>query len=190
MNGDAELVSRIKEGDLVAFEALYDKYKGQIYRTALAITHQREAAEEILQDCFLRAYRHIHKVNSEAHLSPWLHRIAINLAHNWIARERPWASLEEFVDWLTVSPRLSPERIVEEKELQDVVQQAVDSLEFRQRAVVILFYLQGFNLTEIAYVLDCPVGTVKSRLYHARENLRRKLMGDERVSRGVAYEYT
>jgi RNA polymerase sigma-70 factor (ECF subfamily) len=188
---DAQLVARIKAGDLEAFEALYHKYKGPIFRTALAITRDQGAAEDILQDCFLRVYMHIHKVDGSAPLPPWLHRIAINLSYNWAAKQRVrLIPLEEMIDRLKASPLLSPEKVAERGELQQIVQEAIDALPFKQRAVLILFYLQGFSLAEIAYIMDCPVGTVKSRLYYGRENLRQKLQGDKRLSGEMAYEFT
>ena len=85
---EIELIIRAKRGDLGAFESLYEIYKGPIYRTALAITGDRPAAEEILQDTFLRAFRHLDNIREGVSLSPWLHRIAVNLAYDWTARRR------------------------------------------------------------------------------------------------------
>ncbi|RME47675.1 MAG: sigma-70 family RNA polymerase sigma factor [Chloroflexi bacterium] len=188
---EAQLVARAKEGDIEAFEALYEQYKGSVYRTVLAITHDRGAAEEILQESFLRAFQHIDSVREGAPISPWIHRIAINLSYTWVARRsRLLTSLEQVVDRLTASPGSSPERAVEQDELQQVVREAIDQLEFRQRATIVLFYLEGFSLAEIAEIMDCPVGTVKSRLHYAREKLREALLADQRLPRAVAYEFT
>jgi len=190
MPDDGKLVTRIREGDLDALEALYRKYRDQLYRTALAITNDRCAAEEILQDCFLRAYDHIDRVNACSSLRPWLHRIIVNLSYNWAAKRRlRLISLEDVFGSLLMAPRSSPERILEREELLEIVYEAIRSLSMPQRAVIVLFYLQGFNLSEIAYVLDCPVGTVKSRLHSARKNLREKLEADSRISGGAAYEF-
>lgn len=189
MLDDVELVPRIQEGDLDAFETLYHKYKNELYRTAVAITRERGAAEELLQDCFLRAYDHMDGVDGCSSLRPWLHRIIVNLSYNWAAKKRlRLISLEDVFDRLLVVPRTSPERAFEREELLRVVDEAVSSLSMPQRAVVVLFYLQGFSLAEIAYVLDCPVGTVKSRLHNARKALRQRLISDSRVSSEAAYE--
>jgi RNA polymerase sigma-70 factor (ECF subfamily) len=191
VSDDLDLVRRVQAGDLKAFEALYERYKGPIFRTALAITRQQDAAEEILQDCFLRAYTHLHKVDDRASFLAWLHRIAVNLSYNWIAKRRlSLTSLEEVIDQLVVGPLSSPERAAERDELQQIIQDAIDSLPFVQRVVIILYYLQGFGLNDIAYILDCPVGTVKSRLHYGRENLRSRLEADARLPVGVAYEFT
>lgn len=187
---DADLVERIKAGDLMAFETLYNRHKGPIYRTALAITRQQEAAEDILQECFLRAYRHMDKVDDRAPVGAWLHRIAVNLSYNWLSRRRfSLMPLEEVVDQLVSGPVPSPESTLERGELRQTIQDAIAELEFNHRMVVILFYLQDFSLADIAYILDCPVGTVKSRLHYAREHLRRKLEADRRLPAGLAYEF-
>ncbi len=186
MNQDAELVSRIREGDREAFEALYHRYKRSLFRTALAITGDRGAAEEILQDCFLKVYHCIPEVDCSSPLGPWMHRIVVNLSYNWVVKRRPWfVSVEEVIDRLVAAPQLSPEHLYEKKELQERLKEAINSLNLNQRLVVILFYLQGFSLAEIAYILECPVGTVKSRLYHARKALKKELAREGAVLRGV-----
>ncbi|MCJ7667252.1 MAG: sigma-70 family RNA polymerase sigma factor [Anaerolineae bacterium] len=184
MNRDAELVSRIREGDSEALVALYDRYKKRLFRTALAITDDQGAAEEILQDCFLKAYRSLSRVDCSAPLGPWLHRIVVNLSYNWVVKRRPWSvSVEEMIDRLVAAPQLSPEHAYERKELHRRLHEAIKSLNIYHRLVVMLFYLQGFSLTEIAYILECPVGTVKSRLHHARKILKGKLAEEKAVPR-------
>ncbi len=189
MLDDVELVPMIQEGDLDAFETLYHKYKNELYRTALVITRDRGAAEELLQDCFLRAYDHMDRVDGCSSLRPWLHRIIVNLSYNWAAKKRlRLISIEDIFGRLLRTSRNSPERAFEREELLEVVYEAVRSLSMPQRVVIVLFYLQGFSLAEIASMVDCPVGTVKSRLHYARKILRKKLMADTRISWEVAYE--
>jgi RNA polymerase sigma-70 factor (ECF subfamily) len=191
LSEDGRLISQIRQGNILALRALYEKYKVQVYRTALAITHDREAAEDILQDCFLRVYTYIDGLDGSLPLSPWLYRVTVNLSYNWVKKRRRWMKpLEEAIDHLVAPPRTLPESALERGELQRVVQKAIASLSFKHRVVVVLFYLNGFSLNEIAYILDCPVGTVKSRLHYARRNLRRKLDRDRRLSPEVAYEFS
>jgi RNA polymerase sigma-70 factor (ECF subfamily) len=189
MLDDGELVARIQDGDLAAFEALYNKYKNELYRTALAIARDEGAAEELLQDCFLRAYDHIGSVDACSSLRPWLHRIIVNLSYNWSAKKRlPLVSIEEVFDRLFSVPRSSPERAYERQELMQVLDEAIASLSMAQRVVVVLFYMQGFGLFEIAQILECPVGTVKSRLHNARKALKRKLSTDFGTPGEAVYE--
>jgi len=189
MSEDAELVSRIRDGDLGAFETLYAKYKRRLYQTALAITGDSGAAEEVLQDCFVRAYQAMDRVNAATSLAPWLYRITVNLSYNWSSRRRRWPlELDSLIDRLIAGPTASPEVAAEGTELRQIVWDAVSSLSFKHRSVVVLFYVQGLSLKEIAYILDCPVGTIKSRLHYACQSLRSKLSEDRRLAGEVAYE--
>jgi RNA polymerase sigma-70 factor (ECF subfamily) len=190
LSEDGRLISQIRQGDILALEVLYEKYKGQVYRTALAITRDRGAAEDILQDCFLKVYTHVDKLDGSLPLSPWLYRVAVNLSYNWANASRRWLiPLEGVIDHLVAGPRTLPESTFERGEVQHVIQKAIASLSFEHRVVIVLFYLDGFSLNEIAYILDCPVGTVKSRLHYARQNLRRKLERDRHLSPEVVYEF-
>lgn len=190
MDGDLALVRRIQEGDLKAFEALYERYKGPIYRTALAITRSQEAAEEILQECFVRAYIHIGKVDDRAPFKAWLHRIAVNLSYDWLSKQRQWwRALKEMVEPRMVAAATSPEDVAEHGELRQLVRDALNELDVKHRMVLILFYLHGFSLQDIAYILECPVGTVKSRLHYGREQLRRRLEADAQLAAGLALKF-
>ena len=101
---DAALVSRLQIGDLDALGDLYDRYRLSVYRTALAITRDPEAAEDILQDTFLRLYTYAGRVNTALPLAPWLYRITVNLSYTWTTRRaRWWAPLEDFLDRLARS---------------------------------------------------------------------------------------
>jgi RNA polymerase sigma-70 factor (ECF subfamily) len=184
---DAGLVAHICCGDLDAFGFLYRKYKGRLYRTALAITGDQGAAEEILQDTFVRAYAAMGKVEGCVSLSPWLHRIVVNLSCNWARRNRQWLlPLDTWLDRIVV-PALLPERSAETIELGEIIREALAKLGSNQRVVIALYYVQGFSLSEIAYVLDCPVGTVKSRLHYACQALRKRLKEDKRLTGEVVY---
>jgi len=192
-SGDEEikLIACAKQGDLEAFEMLYELHKASVFRTSLAIIGDRLAAEEILQETFLRAFKHIHHVREGVSLSPWLYRITVNLAYDWTAKRHRWpAALDSVVERLVISSEASPEQAVESRELHELVYEAIAKLEFKQRTTLVLFYLQDFSLAEIAESMDCPIGTVKSRLYYARENLRRELLADKRLPVGLAYGFT
>jgi RNA polymerase sigma-70 factor (ECF subfamily) len=188
---EVRLITRAKQGELEAFEVLYELYKASIYQTALAITCDRMTAEEILQETFLRAFKHINNVHEGVSLSPWLYRIAVNLAYDWIARRRRWlVLLDGVIEHLITPAAASPEQMIEQRELYELVYEAINKLGFKQRATVVLFYLRGFSLAEISEIMNCSVGTVKSRLYYARENLRRELLADRRLPGDLAYDFT
>jgi len=173
---DAELIERLRTDDLDALGALFDRYYAQIYRTAMAITHENPVAEDIAQDCFLKLHHYANRIDTSLPLAPWLYRVTVNLSYTWIARQKKRSiSLEALVDQLMSPPWQAPEQLAESTEIQEQVRAAVRDLHFNQRVVVVLHYLSGLSLDDIAEILDCPVGTVKSRLYYARENLRHRL---------------
>ncbi len=173
---DALLVERVRQSDLSALGSLFDRYYAQVFRTAVAITQDTADAEDIAQDCFLKLYHYADRIDTNLPLPPWLYRVTVNLSYTWVSRQKKRrVSLESVVDCLMSPSWLSPDHLAENNELQDQVRQAIGELNFNQRVVVVLHYLSGLSLEEIAEALDCPVGTVKSRLYYARENLRHKL---------------
>jgi RNA polymerase sigma-70 factor (ECF subfamily) len=177
-SSDSEIIARAQAGDLRAFETLYRKHEHQVYRTALAILGESQAAEEVLQDCFLRAYKHLQRLNGEPSVSPWLHRVAVNLCYSRLRRNylaQLTVSLESLSNHPFPSHSPSPEDSTQYNEIQATVQRGIAALGFKHRSVIVLYYLQGFSLEEIAYILDCPVGTVKSRLHHARKELSQRL---------------
>jgi RNA polymerase sigma-70 factor (ECF subfamily) len=187
---DGELVARLKAGDLDALGALYARYKTLVFRTALAITRDPEAAEDILQDCFLRVHAYAGTIDATLPLKPWLYRVTVNLSYTWATRHSRWRlPLEGLVDQLVSSSRFSPERLAEDGDQERAIHAAIERLGFSQRVVVVLHYLNDLSLKEIADILDCPVGTVKSRLHYARDNLRHYLTAGTGVPE-VAYEYT
>ncbi len=173
---DAELVERVCRSDLSALGGLFDRYYAQVYRTALAVTQDSAVAEDIAQDCFLKLYRYAGSIDTTLPLAPWLYRVTVNLSYTWISRQKKRrVSLETMVDYLMSPMWLSPDQVAERQEVQDQVRRAIQELNFNQQIVVVLHYMSGLSLEEIADILGCPVGTVKSRLYYARENLRHKL---------------
>ena len=171
---DSYLVRRLQAGEMAAFETLFAKYQAQIYRTALAVTRDAGAAEEVLQDCFYKTYINALNFTGEGSLAPWLHRVAINLSCNAIKKRRLRIEpLDEVAEnFIASDPYNSPEAQVERSELRGSMRDAVNCLPLKHRIVITLHYLQDFSLPEIAYIMDTPVGTVKSRLHHARKALR------------------
>jgi len=187
---DAQLVTELQSGNLDALGVLYERHKTTVYRTALAITHDPTAAEDILQDCFLRLHKYAHSVDSSLPLRPWLYRVTTNLAYNWERRRKRWQTpLDGVLDWLVSPTYSSPERRAEISDIRNKVLDAIHSLDTNQRIVIVLFYLNSLNVKEIALILNCPVGTVKSRLHYGRENVRRRLGVRRKIALEAAYEF-
>jgi RNA polymerase sigma-70 factor, ECF subfamily len=174
--GDRELVYATRDGDMQAFDALFYRYKDGIFRLGLAITKDPSAAEEIVVDTFARAHRAIARLEPEGSLRPWLYRVAVNLSYNRRPRKGlVMSTLEDVHEETLTSEDRSPSSLAELAELRRIVLAAVDTLGPKHKVVVVLHYLNGLNLAEIAQVVDCPVGTVKSRLHYALRRLRAHL---------------
>ncbi len=173
---DAYLIERIRENNLDALGNLFDRYYTQVYRSAVVITQDNAAAEDIAQECFLKIHRYANRIDTTLPLIPWLYRVTVNLSYTWVTRQkRRTISLDGMVDRLISPNWLSPDHLAEHSETQRQVREAIGELNLNQRVVVALHYLSGLSLEEIADILDCPLGTVKSRLHYARENLRHQL---------------
>lgn len=186
---DRERILRLRRGDKEALSELYEEYRIPIFRTALAITRDPHAAEDILQECFVRLFTHADRLQTDRPVGPWLYRVAVNLSCDWIQNRRRWMGLLEGIErWLQVFHPM-PEREVEERELQERVREAIRTLPLPQQVVVVLYYLEGLSLKEIADILEVPEGTVKSRLHYGREALKEYLV-EWQPRRRVVYELT
>jgi len=173
--GDQELIAQLQDGSLEALGQVYDRYQRMVYRTAMVIVGDPEAAADLSQDVFLRLHRFASHIDPLLPLEPWLYRMTVNLAYTWLKRNRRWFQpLEDLADWISSSWH-SPHDMAEIHDDWDQVQRAVSRLPFQQRVVIVLYYLNDLTLQDIAHILDVPVGTVKSRLHYGRQALKGNL---------------
>jgi len=173
---DETLLRGIAEGHRDALEVLFVRYQRQVYQLALGITREAETAEEVLQDTFYRLHAHAGSLDGSQPLLPWLYRVAANLSYNCARRRRLWTEpFHALAERLFAPARRSPEQVAEQHELQAILRAVLDDLPPNHRAVLVLHYLEDYSIPEIAAILDCPEGTVKSRLYHARKLVKHQL---------------
>ncbi len=189
---DSQLIERLQSGDLNALGELYQQYKDLVYRTALVVTHDERAAEDILQEAFVRLHTYAASVDGSRPLKPWLYRVAVNLAYDWLRKRRWIQPVEDLLEWLSGMPAAfpAPDSHAERNELVYLVQEIITALPETHRVVVVMFYMENLALDEIAQTLELPLGTVKSRLYYARERLRERLAQGQRLIPELAYEFT
>lgn len=183
---DIKLVQRLKSGDKTAFDALYEKYKNILLRMAYLVSGQMDDAEDIVQETFVKCYLHISELKKAEVFRSWLFQILYRTAYRQIKKSKREIPDEEMgmqadaTDGMT-----SLDRIIQtEKERQ--VNQAVQALDFKHRVVVVLFYYNEMSTKEIAKVLACTEGTVKSRLFTARKKLKKSL--EQLEEGGRSYE--
>jgi RNA polymerase sigma-70 factor (ECF subfamily) len=176
------LVERMQSGELDAFEEFFNTYKRPVYTTALAITRDPFLAEEILQDCFVKAYRVRHRLRRDVSPLPWLQRVTTNLCYSRIARRRAFVEpLTALITNLVADLTTRPDQVVESREIIEVLQRGIDALPPKQQTAIILYYLHGYSLAESAEIADCNVGTMKSRLHYALKALRARLPEERRA---------
>ncbi len=178
---DEELVALSVGGDLESFNQLVLRWERPIYALAYRVLGREEDARDIAQETFLRAFRALKGFKGQAKFSSWLYRIALNLCRDWIRRERrtPVAQAPEGIDLIELAGEDTPSESIEETigrhELGRVVGKAMATLPEDQRTAIILKEYHGLTFQEIAELLDCPLSTVKTRLYQGLSVLRRQL---------------
>ena len=185
-DADLVVVRRVQSGDVAAFDQLILKYRERLYAVIYNMTSNREDTADLVQDAFIKAFQSINRFAGQSAFFTWLYRIAVNsaLSHLRKSRLRTFFSLEqvnendqpvaEVVAALT-DDTSGAERGAFVKELQEKLNEAMQKLSIKHRTVVTLFEIDGLSHQEIAEVMDCSVGTVRSRLHYAKQLLQAEL---------------
>jgi RNA polymerase sigma-70 factor (ECF subfamily) len=174
---DQRLVERVKNGEKQAFDLLVLKYQHKIVKLVMRYVRDPSEALDVTQEAFIKAYRALPKFRGESAFYTWLYRIAINTAKNYLVamsrRPMEYDLDAQDSDGFEVNPRLrnedSPELIAQRDELQRTVESAIGALPDELRIAIVLREIDGLTYDEIAHAMDCPVGTVRSRIFRARE---------------------
>ena len=181
---ERELVQRAKAGDNAAFSQLVSDYEGKIYNLALRYLGNPDDAMDASQEVFLRMFRFLSGFQEDSSFSTWLYRIGVNVCKDLLSKrskraEQPLEIPDEKEDSRPADlpdARYDPERLLEGAELRRTLTAAIAQLPDQQREMIILRDIQGLSYEEIGQALCLEAGTVKSRLFRARENLRKKLL--------------
>ena len=189
---DSELVRRVQRGDSAAFDLLVRKYQHRIAGLIGRYIADWSECQDVAQETFLRAYRALGNFRGDAQFYTWLHRIAVNTAKNYLVahhRRPPTDDIdvedaEQFESGLRLRDTDTPERELMRQQMEQTVMRAVESLPEELRQAITLREVDGLSYEEIAQRMQCPIGTVRSRIFRAREAIDqqlRPLMHDERV---------
>ncbi len=177
---DSQVIEKVLEGDAGAFEILILKYQSQIFYSALNIVKNKEYAEDICQDAFLKAYEKLDTLQDREHFYPWLKRIAVNLSLNHYERDKRIVDVEDEDNDIDYFERLTtgecPEDYIIKDELKKYVKFFVDALPDKLRNVIILREVEDLSYEEISEMLKIPLGTVRSRLFNARQIIKERLI--------------
>lgn len=186
---DAALVERAQRGDQRAFEMLVIKYQTRVQRLISRMLRDKDLVEDVAQETFIRAYRSLPNFRGESAFYTWLYRIAVNtvkkqmavLVRDPVMTEAALASMSDDDDASgsrtenQLTSGETPESLMATKQVGDAVNEAIDSLSEDLRQAVVLREIEGLSYEEISEAMDCPIGTVRSRIFRARDAIAKKL---------------
>jgi RNA polymerase sigma-70 factor, ECF subfamily len=187
---DQKLVDRVKRGEKAAFDVLVLKYQSRVTNLVSRFVRNPSDALDVTQEAFLKAYRALPNFRGDSAFYTWLYRIAVNTAKNYLAMQarRPIETSEDVLDFEqsegdnALKDHDTPEHLLLTDEIQATVVTAIEGLPGDLRTAIMLREVEGLSYEEIATVMDCPIGTVRSRIFRAREaidKLLKPLLSDE-----------
>lgn len=180
---DQQLVARVQKGDRRAFDLLVIKYQHRILALVNRFVSDYSEAQDVTQEAFVKAYRALPNFRGDSQFYTWMYRIAVNTAKNYLVsrkRRTPTRDIdienaEFFTDESSMQDISSPDALLQRDQLKKVVFDAIDELPDELRRAITLRELEGLSYEDIADVMDCPIGTVRSRIFRAREAIERKM---------------
>ncbi len=180
---DQQLVSRVKSGETEAFALLVRKYQNKAFGVVSRLISDPAAAEDVVQESFLRAYRSLDRFRGDSAFYTWLYRIAVNTAKNHLmarGRRPPSADIDASdAEQMSQSEVMrefgTPEEVAQSKELGEKVMQVIEGLSPDLKQALILREIDGLTYEEIARIMECPIGTVRSRIFRARSAIHNAL---------------
>ena len=187
---DAELVARVQRGDKQAFDLLVLKHQRKIMRLLSRMIRDPGEIEDVAQEAFIKAYRALPQFRGDSAFYTWLYRIAINTARNWLAQNNrrpstPSAQENEDGETFDATDNLTdssnPESEMASRQIADTVNKAMNDLPEDLRNAIVMREIDGMSYEDIAESMNCPIGTVRSRIFRAREAIAtrlRPLLGD------------
>lgn len=189
---DTDLIERCRANDRTAFDEVVCRYKNKVYNYLFRMIGNASDAEDVTQEVFVRLYTSLDSFRSQASLNTWLFRIAGNLCIDHFRRSKKHRAVAYSLDepvgesgsvetasagHEVADTTYEPSRLMEQHEMSQQIQLALNGLPEKLRAVLLLYDIEGMPYEEIAQVVGCPLGTVKSRLFNARLQLRQRLTG-------------
>ncbi len=181
---DKDLVQQVQQGDKRAFDLLVIKYQRRIMRLLARMISDPAEVEDVAQETFIKAYRALPQFRGDSNFYTWLYRIAINSARNWqaakgrrplVAHEYENEEGETFSSIDTLTDINTPESMMVSRQVADTVNAAISQLAPELRTAIVLREIEGLSYEEIAETMDCPIGTVRSRIFRARESIAEQL---------------
>lgn len=173
---DGELIHSILEGNQRDYERLIQQYHPNVFRTAMGLLHNKEDAEEVTQDVFIKVYQSLSTFTGKSAFSTWLYRITVNTSLNFIRkkkRQKIWVNLSSLFQQPSADKQ--PEILVSEKSEKEIIQRAIESLQEKQRIAFVLAKYEELPQKQVAQVMDITEGAVEQLLLRAKTNLKKIL---------------
>ena len=171
-----QVIEACQQGDRAAFQLLFETYKDKVFSIAVYSSGgDRALADDVTQQIFLKLFTAIRQFRGDSEFTTWLYRLVVNACLDEHRRRRRWLPLGESVTMRNPSEKKPQEKQYARREVSEAVQAAIGELKPKFRLPILLKYIEGLSYEEIAEAMDCPVGTVRSRIFRAREAIDRKL---------------
>lgn len=181
---DKRLVERVQQGDKMAFDLLVTKYQRKLFRLVSRLVTNQAEAEDVVQETFIKAYRALHQFRGDSAFYTWLYRICVNTAKNFLDNQgrkvlaltdTSTEQMESYAEGENLRDMDTPESMLASKQIAQTVNVAIDELPEDLRMALSLREIEGLSYDEIASVMDCPIGTIRSRIFRARESIATRL---------------
>jgi RNA polymerase sigma-70 factor (ECF subfamily) len=172
---EAELILRIRDGDSGAFRELFELYQDRALRAAYLITGNQATAEDVVQEAFVKCHFKLGELKEPQHFKTWFYRLLTRTAWQCVKADRKNVPVADIFEKVETGDEKSTEQQYLESEMSNALYEQIRKLDRNKQTTVILFYYNGLSTREIAQVMECMEGTVKSRLHFARKALRRNL---------------
>lgn len=173
---ETEVVKKIQAGDMNAFEEIFEIYKNQAIRYAYLITNNKFTSEDIVQETFVKCYLKIKDLKNVEQFKSWLFKILTRTAWDYMKKDKAVLPVEDIFEKAKNENIDKSLHLYIRNEESKMLRAEIDNLELKQKTVIVLYYFNGFTIKEIAKIMGCFEGTVKSRLHSARKNLKVALM--------------
>lgn len=179
---EKQIIEHLKNGDEFIYKYVYDLYTRMVYNVCVRMLGNKEEAEDLTQDVFVKVFNSINNFREDSKLSTWIYRIAVNISINKLRRKKVinflsldfWEDEKGEKEMADNSP--SPENILEKSELQQIVQEAINSLPAKQKSAIILSRYEELSYKEISRIMELGLSAVESLIFRAKENLAKKLI--------------
>lgn len=184
---EIELVKQVQKGDMKAFEQLFERYKGKALKTAYLMTGHKQMAEDVMQEAFTTCYLSIGNLKYPEYFKTWFFKLLTRIAWRMAKKEKgmmPTEAIEELVEQAHLKETRNP---IEIKQETDYIYEEILRLDYKLQTTLVLYYYNELTVKEIAKVMGCLEGTVKSRLHTARKKLKLNLLEEESLRSKEAF---